>query len=286
MWGIFKETCAEWLEDNASQLSAALAFYAIFAIAPLIIIAVAMAGLVFGVQATENQIATTLGGLVGEEIALAIQATVKSANHPHSGKVATLIGVVTLFFGAAGVVGHLKYALNTIWEVALKPGRSLLAAVLDYLRTILVILGIGVFLLFSLAVSTTVSALSHSLTVTLPGGIALWRWVDLGLSLGLLTLLFALTYKILPSVRLAWRDVWIGAGLTAVLFTLGKLLIGIYLARSSVSSAYGAAGSIIVLLLGVYYSPQIFFFGAEFTHVYAQRRGSGVVPTKDAVLIA
>jgi membrane protein len=147
------------------------------------------------------------------------------------------------------------------------------------------VLGIGMFLLLSLAVSTAVAALSHSVTVVLPGGIAFWQWVDLGVSLCLVTVLFALTYKVLPSARIAWRDVWVGALMTAALFTLGKQFIGGYLAYSSVTSAYGAAGSIIVILLWVYYSAQVFFFGAEFTHVYARRYGSGVTPTKNAILV-
>jgi membrane protein len=285
MWRLFTETFSHWCEDNPAQLSAALAFYAIFAIAPLLIIAVAIAGLVFGVHATQNQIVDAIDGLVGAEIAAAIQATVKNASHPQAGKIATLIGIVTLFVGAAGVVMQLKHSLNAIWEVAPKPGRGVFAVVWEYLGAFLAVLGIGVFLLLSLALSTAVAALSRSVTIVLPHGIAFWQWVDLGVSLGLITVLFALTYKVLPSARIAWRDVWIGALMTAALFTLGKQVIGEYLAYSSVTSAYGAAGSIIVLLLWVYYSAQVFFFGAEFTHVYARRYGSGVVPTKNAIFV-
>jgi membrane protein len=285
MWETCKEAFWQWYDDNPAQLSAALAFYAMFAIAPLLIIAVALAGLVFGVHATQNQIVDAMEGIVGREIALAIQATVKSANQPHSGKIATLVGVVTLFIGAAGVVMQLKQSLNAIWQVAPKPGRGVLAVAVEYGGAFLAVLGIGVFLLLSLAVGTAIDALSDSVQQLLPGGFALWRWVELGVSFGLLTLLFALTYKILPSVHIAWRDVWIGAAITAVLFTLGKMLIGKYLAYSSVTSAYGAAGSIIVILLWAYYSAQVFFFGAEFTHVYARRYGSGVAPTRNAIFV-
>src|SRR5258705_3506684 len=232
MWAVFKETCTLWYNDNPSELSAALAFYAIFAIAPLLIIAVAIAGLVFGVHATQNQIVEAIDGVVGPEIAQAIQATVKSASRPHAGKVATLVGVLMLFLGAAGVVMQLKHSLNAIWEVAPKPGRGVLSVLLEYLSAFLAVLGIGLFLLLSLALSTAVAALSHSVVVVLPGGIAFWQWVDLGVSLGLVTVLFASIYKVLPSARIAWRDVWIGALMTAFLFTLGKLLIGQYLAYS------------------------------------------------------
>lgn len=285
MWRLLTETFAQWYDDNPAQFSAALAFYAIFAIAPLLIIAVAIAGLVFGIHATQNQIVEAMGGLVGPEIAAAIQATVKNASRPRAGKIATLVGIITLFIGAAGVVMQLKYSLNVIWEVAPKPGRGVWSGLLEYLGAFLAVLGIGIFLLLSLAVSTAVAALSHSVAIVLPSSILVWQWVDLGVSLCLLTVLFALTYKVLPSAHIAWRDVWIGAFITAVLFTLGKLFIGKYLAYSSVTSAYGAAGSIIVILLWVYYSAQVFFFGAEFTHVYARRYGAGVTPTKNATLV-
>lgn len=285
MWRLFTETFAQWYEDNPAQFSAALAFYALFAIAPLLIIAVAIAGLVFGIHATQNQIVEAMDGLVGPEIAVAIQATVKNASRPQAGKIATLVGIVTLFIGAAGVVMQLKHSLNVIWEVAPKPGRGVWSGLLEYLGAFLAVFGIGIFLLLSLAVSTAVAALNHFVNIVLPSGIVFWQWADLGVSLGLVTVLFALTYKVLPSARIAWRDVWIGALMTAALFTLGKLFIGKYLAYSSVTSAYGAAGSIIVILLWVYYSAQVFFFGAEFTHVYAQRYGSGVIPTKNAILV-
>ena len=285
MWGLLKETCKQWYEDNTAQHSAALAFYAIFAIAPLLIIAVAIAGAVFGIQATENQIVDAVDGLVGREIAMAIQATVKNASHPQSGTIATLVGIVTLFIGAAGVVMQLKQSLNMIWRVQPNPGQGIFSGVWEYLSAFLIVLGIGVFLLLSLVLSTAMAAVSQSVSIVFPGGILLWQWIDLGTSACLLIVLFALTYKILPSVHLSWRDVWIGAVITSVLFTMGKQLIGRYLASSTVTSAYGATGSLIVILLWVYYSAQVFFFGAEFTHVYARRHGSGVTPGKNAVLM-
>lgn len=277
MWALFKETFWQWIEDNPSQLGAALAYYAIFAIAPLLVIAVAIAGLVFGVQATENQLVGALQGLVGQEIATAIQATIRSASTPRSGIVATVVGIATSFLGAAGVVAQLQSALNTIWQVEPQPGRGVLGMVKDYVVSFLMVLGLGFFLLVSLVVSTGMSALSHSVTAVLPGGAVVWQWVDFLVSFALITVLFALTYKIVPHVRIAWKDVWIGAAMTSLLFTIGKFLIGWYLAHSSVTSAYGAAGSVVIILLWVYYSAQVFFFGAEFTRVYAHKHGAGIV---------
>ncbi len=271
---LLSETCTRWYNNNPWQQSAALAYYAIFAIAPLFIIAVAIAGLVFGVQATANQIVGAIDGLVGQELAMAIQSLLKNATRPESGKIATLIGIVTLFVGAAGVVLQLKTSLNAIWCVQPQAGVGMLAIVWEYMSAFLIVLGIGFFLLVSLALSAGMAAVSKAFPLVLPGGVALWQWIDLAVSVLLLTVLFALTYKILPAAKIAWRDVWIGALMTAVLFAGGKWLIGMYLSYSGVSSAYGAAGSLIVILLWAYYSAQVFLFGAEFTHVFAQRRSA------------
>ena len=246
---LLSETCTRWYNNNPWQQSAALAYYAIFAIAPLFIIAVAIAGLVFGVQATANQIVGAIDGLVGQELAMAIQSLLKNATRPESGKIATLIGIVTLFVGAAGVVLQLKTSLNAIWCVQPQAGVGMLAIVWEYMSAFLIVLGIGFFLLVSLALSAGMAAVSKAFPLVLPGGVALWQWIDLAVSVLLLTVLFALTYKILPAAKIAWRDVWIGALMTAVLFAGGKWLIGMYLSYSGVSSAYGAAGSLIVILL-------------------------------------
>jgi membrane protein len=286
MWEMLKETFFKWYEDNPGQRGAALAFYAIFAIAPLLLIAVAIAGSVFGIQATENQIVGALQGLVGPEIAAAIQATIKSASKPDSGRFATLVGLATSFLGALGVMGELQSTLNTIWQVKPKPGRGVLGWLRGYGVSFLMVLGIGFFLLLSLVVSTGTSALGQSVSTFLPGSIAVWQWAELLVSFVLITVLFALTYKAVPSVRVAWRDVWVGAAVTSVLFTFGKFLIGWYLVSSSVGSAYGAAGSVIVILLWVYYSAQVCLFGAEFTWVHAHRFGAGMTPTKHAILAA
>jgi membrane protein len=196
-----------------------------------------------------------------------------------------LLSLVTLLIGAGGVIGQLQDSLNLIWGVAPKPGRGLLGMVQDRFVSLGMVLGVGFLLLVSLVVSTGLSATLHFMSGRLPGGETLWHMVELGISFGFVTMLFALIYKVLPAVQLAWRDVWIGAGMTALLFTLGKFLIGLYLGRSGVSSAYGAAGSLVVVLVWVYYAGLIFFFGAEFTQVYANTYGTGVKPAKDAMVV-
>ena len=278
MWTLVKETFVKWYADNPGQRGAAMAFYAIFAIAPLLIIAVAIAGSIFRIQATENQIVGAMQDIVGPEIAAALQATVKSANRSHSGGFSALIAVVTLLLGAVGVLSELQTTLNAIWHVRPEPGQQFLRWVRDQLMALGMVLGIGFFLLLSLVISTSTAALGQSIAARIPNSVAFWQWTDLLTSFVLVTVLFAVTYKVVPAVRIAWRDVWVGAIVTSVLFTLGKLLIGWYLVYSSIGSAYGAAGSIIVVLLWVYYSAQVCLFGAEFTWVHAHHYGSGILP--------
>lgn len=285
MWRLLKDAFAQWWEDNPFQLSAALAYYTIFSLAPLLIIVIAIAGFIFGHEATENQIVGALQGVIGQESAQAIQAMLHSADKRGSGLMATIIGLVTLLIGATGVFGQLQYSLDTIWGVSPKPERGVIGLLRDRLATFLMVLGIGLLLLIALVASTIVAAANAFFGPTLPGGPLLWQSVDFLISLGLTMLLFAMIYKILPDVSIAWKDVWVGAAITALLFTLGKILIGLYLGYSSIASAYGAAGSLVVILLWVYYSALIFFFGAEVTQVYANRYGSGVKPAKNAVRI-
>lgn len=282
MWTLVKETVVKWYADNPGQRGAALAFYALFAIAPLLIIAVAISGFVFGIHATENQIVDAMQDIVGPEIAAALQATVKSASRSPSGGFSAIIGVVTLLLGAVGVLGELQSTLNAIWHVQPEPGRRLLSWVRGQLITLLMVLGIGFFLLLSLIISTSTAALTQSITARVPRTASFWQWTDILISFVMVTLMFALTYKVVPAVRIAWRDVWVGAVVTSLLFTLGKLLIGWYLAHSSIASAYGAAGSIIVILLWVYYCAQVCLFGAEFTWVHAHHYGAGILPKRGA----
>ncbi len=279
---ILKETGSEWSDDKVPRLSAALAYYTIFSLAPVLIIAVAIAGLVFGQDAAQGEIVRQISGLVGKDNAETIQSLLRNAYQPGSGRIATIIGITTLMLGASGVFAELQDALNTIWGVAPKPGRSPFDVVKERVVSFSMVLVIAFLLLASLVVSAVLSALSGVLNV-LPGPIS--GLVDNAVSLSIITLLFAMLFKILPDVKIAWRDVWIGAGITAFLFIIGKSLIGLYLGTSSFSSTYGAAGSLVVLLVWIFYSVQILFLGAEFTKVFARRYGSDVVPASNAIFI-
>jgi membrane protein len=281
MWKLCKTTALKWFEDNPGQRGAAIAYYAIFALAPLLLIAVALVGAIFGPQATADQLVGVLQGLVGPEVAVVTQALIKNASKSPAGRFSTIVGLVTAFIGAVGVMGELQQTLNAIWQVQPRPSRRAWQWLKDQLVSLLMVLGIGFFLLLSLIVSTGMAALNKSVTAVAPWSTVFWQWIDLVVSFILLTCLFAVTYKVIPAVRIAWRDVWVGAAVTSLLFTLGKILIGWYLVHSSVASAYGAAGSVIVLLLWVYYSAQVCLFGAEFTWVHAHQYGSGIVSRHD-----
>lgn len=279
---LLKETARSWSEDKSPRLAAALAYYTLFSIAPLVLITIAIAGLFFGEEAAAGQISGQIQHLVGAQAAQGIEGMVQNAGHKGHGTVASIVGIVTLLFGAAGVFGQLKDALNTIWGVEPKPGRGVWGFIKDRFLSLSMVLGVGFLLLVSLVLSAAAAAVSRFLGGMLPGVAWLAPVLDLLLSTGLVTLLFAMIFKILPDAEVQWRDVWVGAFGTAVLFAIGKFLIGLYLGRPGVASAYGAAGSLIVMLLWVYYSAQILFFGAEFTKVYAQKYGSRIVPEKDA----
>ncbi|MBD2013508.1 YihY/virulence factor BrkB family protein [Microcoleus sp. FACHB-53] len=280
---LLKETFQEWQEDKASRLAAALAYYTAFSIAPLIIIAIAIAAVVFGEEAARGGIDDQLRGLIGQQGAAAVQDMIKNSNKPAEGTIATIISVVLLLFGASGVFGQLQDSLNTIWEVAPKPGRGVMGFIKDRFLSFSMVLGIGFLLLVSLVLSAVLAGLNNVLGGLMPGLSFLWGILNFLISFGVITLLFALIYRVLPDAKIAWGDVWFGAIITALLFTIGKSLIGLYLGNSSVGSTYGAAGSFVVLLLWVNYSAQILFFGAEFTQVYANKYGSHIVPTKNAV---
>jgi membrane protein len=285
-WKLVKDTFNDWLEDKASQLGAALAYYSVFAIAPLLIIVLAVASLIFGQEAAQGRIVKEIEGTVGPPVAHAIQEILKNNQQTGSATLATVIGLITLVFGATGVFGQLQDALNTIWKVAPKPGRGLWGIIQDRFLSLSMVFGTGFLLLVSLVITAALSALNGLWTPeSLPEGVGafLWHALNALISFGLITLLFAALFKFLPDVEIAWRDVWIGAALTSLLFTLGKYLLGVYLGRASVTSAYGAAGSLVIILLWVYYSSQILLFGAEFTRVYANQYGSGSKVAGNAV---
>lgn len=279
---LIKQTASEWIDLGVSRMGAALAFYTLFAIAPLFVIVLALAGFWFGEEAARRELFSQVSGLVGSEGGEAIQALVSAARKPTTGAWATVIAVVTLFVGATGVFVQLQDALNSIWCVRRKPGRGLRNFIKDRLLSFALIVGIGFLLLVSLVLSAGLSALGNFMTGLLPAQETLWQWINFGVSFGVITLLFAMIFKVLPDAKIAWRDVWIGALLTALLFNLGKYFLGLYLGRSSVTSAYGAAGSLVIVLLWVYYSAQILFFGAKFTQIYSNRRGPHLEPAPGA----
>jgi membrane protein len=268
-------------------LGAAVAYYTVFSLAPLFIIAVSIAGLVFGREAAQGQIFEQLRALIGETSAAAMQDVVESAtSKPATGVFATIVGFVALIIGASGVFAQLQASLNAIWRVEPKPGRGLWGLVQDRVLSFGFILIVGFLLLISLILTAIIAFIGTWFGGFLPGVEMLIQILNAILSLTIITLLFATIFKFLPDVKIAWRDVWIGALITAALFTAGKEVLGLYLGKSGVASSYGAAGSLIVLLLWVYYSAQIVFFGAEFTKAYANKFGSRVTPAENAVAVS
>ena len=273
--GLFKAAAMNWIADHAQSMGAALAFYTIFSIAPLLLIVIAVAGFFFGPEAARGEIYGQLNGMLGTNGALAVQELLESAGRRADSLPAALFGAVLLFVGATSVFAELQDALNRIWRV---PQRQRSAGLWGLLRARLLsfgmILGIGFLLVVSLAFSAALRALSRWWDPDSESFATFSGYTEIGLSLLLLTTVFALIYKTMPHARIAWRDVWIGAAVTAVLFLLGKGLIGLYIGSSGITTLFGAAASLIVVLLWVYYSAQIFLFGAEFTWVYSHRHGS------------
>jgi membrane protein len=287
MWQAGKNAVTQWIEDEPFQLAAALSYYTLFSLAPLLVIAISIAGFAFGREAAQNQIVETLQGMIGQDSAQAVQDMVENASQqPKTGLISTVIGVVTLIFGAGGVVGQLQTSLNKIWGVTPKPGQGVWGFIRQRFVSYAMILALGFLLLVSLLVSAVLTGVTTWMSGLLGGAEFLGHALDLGVSFIFITVLFAMIFKFLPDVRIQWRDVWIGAAITSFLFTIGKFLIGLYLGTSAVSSTFGAAGSIITILLWVYYSSLILFLGAEFTQVYATQYGSGVAPTENAQPIA
>ncbi len=282
-FGFIKEAFDEWNEDKAPRLAAALAYYTAFSIAPLLIIIIAVAGLAFGQEAAQGQIVEQVQGAIGQDAAVMVEEIIANAYQPGVGIFATVIGLASLILGAAGLFGQLQDALNTIWEVAPKPGGGLLSMIRQRFISFTMVLGVGFLLLVSLVLSTALTAASTYVQGFLPQTELIAQLVNFVISFGAVTLLFAMIYKVLPDVEIGWKDVWVGAAVTALLFTIGKSILSLYLSNASVASAYGAAGSFIVILLGIYYSAQILLFGAEITQVYARRYGSRIVPSENAV---
>jgi membrane protein len=283
IWGLLKETGNSWDEDKVMRMSAALAYYTVLSAAPLLVIAIGIAGLVFGKNAAEGQLVEQFRDLVGEDGAQAIQTMIAHASGPGTSTVAMIVGIVLLLFGASGVFVELQDSLNTIWEVVPRPGRPFLTILRERFISFAMVLVTGFLLLVSLSLSAALAAMTAWLGLAGIGMVG--QVLTFAISFVVITLLFALIYKILPDVDLAWRDVWFGAIVTSLLFSIGKLLIGLYLGRAGVGSAYGAAGSLVVFVVWVYYSAQIVLLGAEFTKVYMRQSGARIKPSSNAVPI-
>jgi len=267
-----------WWDDDAIRLGASLAYYTLFALAPILLVATAVAGLVFGAEAARGQIVGQLDQLVGPDGARAVQSLLEGASHRRAGMLATVLGGITFVVAATGAFLELQAALNTIWRVKPAARANVRGFVVDRLRSFGLVVAIGFLLMVSLAVTASLAAFNAWLAPRSPGIPLAWSGVNVLASVVVTTGLFALLYRFLPDLPLRWRDVTTGAFVTAVLFTIGQQLIGLYLGQSSVSSSYGAAGSVMILLLWVYYSCQILLFGAEFTRVYALRHGANARP--------
>ncbi|MBC7690696.1 MAG: YihY/virulence factor BrkB family protein [Methylotenera sp.] len=281
---LIKDSVNYWTQDKVPIHAAALSYYTVFSIAPLLIITIAVAALVFGAEAARGEITTAMQGLVGQSGAHAIEDMIKGASQQGkgSGIVATVIGIGALLFGASGVFTQLQTSLNMIWNVEPKPRNSFLQAIKDRFLSFAMVLVVGFLLLVSLALSAALGALGGFLSSRLPGGEGMWKALNFVISFGVISSLFAMMYKYLPDAKIRWQDVWVGATATAFLFTVGKFAIGAYLGNSAFSSSYGAAGSVLILLTWVFYSSMILFFGAEFTRVYSEHFGRKILPSDGA----
>jgi len=284
---LLKQTFNEWLQDKAPQLGAALAYYTVFSLAPLILVLLAIVGMIFrdDPRGTWDRITQQMSYFLDQSAVQVVQNIAQKASQPGKSTIATIIGVALAIFGASGVFGQLQDALNTIWGVKAKPGGGIWAFLRARFLSFAMVAGVCFLLLVSLAIEALLKGFSHYIQSALPGGMVITLTVYLIFDFAVVVLLFAMIFKFLPDVEIQWRDVWIGAVLTAILFGIGKWLLGFYLGSGAAGSAYGAAGSLITLLLWVYYSSQILLFGAEFTQVYAARAGRAFKPSEYAVRV-
>ena len=275
LFTLFKHTFQAWSNDYAASMGAALAFYTLFSIAPLLLIVLSITGFVFGVEAARGEIAGQLENLLGEQGALAVQSLLKNVNKPKEGMLASIIGLVLLLVGATTVFAELQTSLDRIWQA---PERAKIngfyALIRERVLSFGLILGIGFILMVSLLFSAALSAMNHWWSPRFMQWETMLNFINIGFSFLMTTAMFALIYKLMPSVKIRWNEVWIGAVMTAILFTAGKYLIGLYIGRSAITSGFGVAGSLVALLVWVYYSAQIFLLGAEFTWAYSNIYGS------------
>jgi membrane protein len=278
VWDLLSETYKKWQEDSAQTLGAALAFYTTFSMAPLLIIVIAIFGVILGRDTVQVEILKRAQDLIGVQGADAVKMMIEAAYRPGSGLPATIIGILVILIGSTSALAMLKQTLNLMWGARPDPKTPVWNLVKVRLLSFVMILVIGLLLVLSLLLSIVLSLVTGFFQNLVPVPVFFIQIADLTLSFLLITLLFAVVYKVLPDVSIAWTDVWVGSAITAILFTLGKFLFSLYLGRSSISSAYGAASSLAIILMWVYYSAQVFFIGAEFTQVYANRYGSHVKP--------
>jgi membrane protein len=286
-FGLLKQTFSEWLEDKAPQLGAALAYYTVFSLAPLILVLLAIVGLLFRNDpgGAWNKITEQMSYFLDKNAVEVVQNIAQKAAQPNKSLLATIIGILLALFGASGVFGQLQDALNTIWGVRAKPGAGIWGFLRSRFLSFAMVGGVCFLLLVSLTLESVLKGFSHYIQGVLPGGIVIAIAVYWIFDLAVVILLFAIIFKFLPDAKIRWRDVWIGAAITAIFFAIGKWALGLYLGSGSAASAYGAASSLITLLLWVYYSSQILLFGAEFTQVYACRAGRGITPDEHATRI-
>ena len=284
---LLKQTFAEWLEDKAPQLGAALAYYTVFSLAPLILVLLAIVGLIFqnDPAGAWKKVTEQMSYFLDKSVVDVVQNIAQKAAQPGKGWLATAIGVLLALFGASGVFGQLQDALNTIWGVKPKPGAGILGFLRARFLSFAMVGGVCFLLLVSLTLESVLKAFSHWVQALVPGGIVIALAVYWIFDLGVVILLFAVIFKFLPDAKIHWRDVWIGAVMTAIFFAIGKWALGLYLGSGSAASAYGAASSLITVLLWVYYSSQILLFGAEFTQVYACQAGRGAKPDDRAIRV-
>src|SRR6266496_4053474 len=287
-FGLVKQTAQEWLQDKAPQLGAALAYYTVFSLAPLILVLLAIIGVLFrdDPAGAWDKITQQMSYFLDPSAMQVVQDIARKASQPGKSTIATVIGIALALFGASGVFGQLQDALNTIWGVKAKPTRGIWGFLRARFLSFAMVAGICFLLLVSLAIEALLKGFSRYVQAMWPGGIAIAVTVYLVFDFAIVVLLFAMIFKFLPDVKIQWRDVWIGAFMTAILFGIGKWLLGFYLGSGAAGSAYGAASSLITLLLWVYYSSQILLFGAEFTQVYAARAGRELKPSEYAVRVA
>jgi membrane protein len=286
MWSLLKEAALGWIADSASRLSAALAYYTVFSLAPLLVIVVFLIGLFYGEDAARGQVSRELSSLMGPAAAETIESAIAATSRlEKTGWIATATGVVVLLFGATSVFGELKSSLNHIWRVQVKPGRTVVTLIRDRFLSFSLVLCVGFLLVASLLISAVLALLSTYMSGLFALPPSVWQVSDFFVSLGVTGVLFAMIFKVLPNVQLAWQDVLAGGLLTALLFTVGKSVLAWYLGTNSVASSFGAAGALVVILLWFYYTTTILFFGAEFTKAWVRQRVGRIIPQNNAYLV-